>query len=226
MALPARPSQESRLCALAAACAAGSTTAPLPRRTPPAEARARRVDRREPHDLTAAYAALRETGHLTSRRGAGSWTTLPTPTGGHLRPVGLDDDVDNDRPGGRRLGRPDRAVTAARAAADDLRATCPRAGYTRSACPSCARRRRGLHGPGRAHLAEQIPHHGRHPAGPRLAAEAVVPAGRRCWSSRPPIQRARRAGARRARISTHGLDSATGWTASCCSKRCARPGRG
>src|SRR5688572_29581535 len=30
--------------------------------------------------VTAAYRALRETGHLNSRRGAGSWTTLP---GGH-----------------------------------------------------------------------------------------------------------------------------------------------
>src|SRR6476661_1020197 len=27
--------------------------------------------------VSAAYRALRETGHLTSRRGAGSWTTLP-----------------------------------------------------------------------------------------------------------------------------------------------------
>src|SRR5690349_16603583 len=27
--------------------------------------------------VTAAYRRLRETGHLTSRRGAGSWTTMP-----------------------------------------------------------------------------------------------------------------------------------------------------
>ncbi len=27
--------------------------------------------------VTAAYRELRESGHLTSRRGAGSWTTLP-----------------------------------------------------------------------------------------------------------------------------------------------------
>src|SRR6188768_779447 len=45
--------------------------------------------------VSAAYRELRESGHLTSRRGAGSWTTLPT--GHRVASSGLwtpDDDLD------------------------------------------------------------------------------------------------------------------------------------
>ena len=60
--------------------------------------------------VTAAYRELRETGHLTSRRGAGSWTTLP---GGHrVASSGLwtpEDDLDMIDLGVRRAGRARRA---------------------------------------------------------------------------------------------------------------------
>src|SRR5882724_6885192 len=62
--------------------------------------------------VTAAYRALRETGHLTSRRGAGSWTTLPN--GHRVATSGLwasDDDVDMIDLGVAASGAPIELVT-------------------------------------------------------------------------------------------------------------------
>ncbi|BCJ63333.1 PLP-dependent aminotransferase family protein [Polymorphospora rubra] len=80
--------------------------------------------------VTAAYRELRETGHLTSRRGAGSWTTLP---GGHrVASSGLwtpQDDLDMIDLGVAALAAPPELVPAARAAAEDLPRYLHGAGY-------------------------------------------------------------------------------------------------
>src|SRR3982751_2041424 len=71
--------------------------------------------------VTAAYRALPETGHLTSRRGAGSWTTLPT--GHRVATSGLwaaGDDVDVIEMGVAASAAPHELIDAARAAAEDL----------------------------------------------------------------------------------------------------------
>src|SRR5690348_4806744 len=80
--------------------------------------------------VTAAYRALRETGHLTSRRGAGSWTTLPNghrvATSGLWAPAETGDMIDL----GVAASRPPlELVPAARAAADDLPRYLGSAGY-------------------------------------------------------------------------------------------------
>ncbi|MEU8314022.1 PLP-dependent aminotransferase family protein [Micromonospora sp. NPDC048887] len=80
--------------------------------------------------VTAAYRELRESGHLASRRGAGSWTMLP---GGHrVASTGLWtplDDRDMIDLGVAALSAPPQLVPAARAAAEDLPRYLSGAGY-------------------------------------------------------------------------------------------------
>ncbi|MET7750013.1 PLP-dependent aminotransferase family protein [Micromonospora sp. NPDC005367] len=80
--------------------------------------------------VTAAYRQLRESGHLASRRGAGSWTMLP---GNHrVTSSGLwtpQDDVDMIDLGVAALAAPAELVPAARAAAEDLPRYLGGAGY-------------------------------------------------------------------------------------------------
>jgi DNA-binding transcriptional MocR family regulator len=80
--------------------------------------------------VTAAYRELRESGHLTSRRGAGSWTTLP---GGHrVASSGLwtpQDDLDMIDMGIAAMAAPPELVPAARAATEDLPRYLGSAGY-------------------------------------------------------------------------------------------------
>ncbi|MDO3687088.1 PLP-dependent aminotransferase family protein [Micromonospora sp. C28ISP2-4] len=80
--------------------------------------------------VTAAYRELRESGHLASRRGAGSWTMLP---GGHrVASTGLWtplDDRDMIDLGVAALSAPPQLVPAARAAAEDLPRYLGGAGY-------------------------------------------------------------------------------------------------
>ncbi|MET8907050.1 PLP-dependent aminotransferase family protein [Micromonospora sp. NPDC004551] len=80
--------------------------------------------------VTAAYRELRETGHLASRRGAGSWTMLP---GTHrMASTGLWtplDDRDMIDLGVAALSAPAQLVPAARAAAEDLPRYLGGAGY-------------------------------------------------------------------------------------------------
>ena len=71
--------------------------------------------------VTAAYRLLRETGHLTSRRGAGSWTALPA--GHRVASTGLwtpQDDLDMIDLGCAALAPPPELADAARMAAEDL----------------------------------------------------------------------------------------------------------
>ncbi|MGW3888536.1 MocR-like transcription factor YczR [Micromonospora chokoriensis] len=80
--------------------------------------------------VTAAYRHLRETGHLASRRGAGSWTMLP---GNHrVASTGLWtplDDRDMIDLGAAAPAAPPQLLTAARAAAEDLPRYLGGAGY-------------------------------------------------------------------------------------------------
>ncbi|MCI4061758.1 PLP-dependent aminotransferase family protein [Micromonospora sp. R77] len=80
--------------------------------------------------VTAAYRELRESGHLASRRGAGSWTMLP---GNHrMASTGLwtpQDDRDMIDLGVAALAAPPQLVPAARAAIEDLPRYLGGAGY-------------------------------------------------------------------------------------------------
>ncbi|MGW1451697.1 GntR family transcriptional regulator, partial [Micromonospora sp. NPDC002411] len=80
--------------------------------------------------VTAAYRHLRETGHLASRRGAGSWTMLP---GNHrVASTGLWtplDDRDMIDLGAAAPAAPPQLLGAARAAAEDLPRYLGGAGY-------------------------------------------------------------------------------------------------
>ncbi|MEV8507737.1 PLP-dependent aminotransferase family protein [Actinoplanes sp. NPDC051475] len=164
--------------------------------------------------VTAAYRSLRETGHLTSRRGAGSWTTLPN--GHRVASSGLwtpGDDIDMIDMGVAASAAPVELVPAARAAADDLPRFLGSAGYhptglmeLREAVAEAYTAR------GVATSAEQI----LITSGTQQALDLVlrlsVPAGAPVLVESPTYPNALAAlSARRARISTHGLDAGSGW---------------
>ena len=164
--------------------------------------------------VTAAYRSLRETSHLTSRRGAGSWTTLPN--GHRVASSGLwapDDDLDMIDMGVAASAAPVELVPAARAAADDLPRYVGSAGYH----PTGLRDLReavadGYTDRGVPTSAEQI----LITSGTQQALDLVlrlsVPPGAHVLVESPTYPNALAAlSARRARISTHGLDAATGW---------------
>lgn len=80
--------------------------------------------------VTAAYRRLRDSGHLNSRRGAGSWTTLPI--GHRVAGSGLwtpQDDLDMIDLGCAALAAPPELAEAAREAAEDLPRYLGGAGY-------------------------------------------------------------------------------------------------
>ncbi|MFG1606393.1 PLP-dependent aminotransferase family protein [Actinoplanes sp. NPDC049265] len=166
--------------------------------------------------VTAAYRMLRETGHLTSRRGAGSWTTLPT--GHRIATSGLwtaADDPDMIDLGVAASAAPVELITAARAAADDLPRYLGSAGYRPTGLHelrdvvAAGYTRRGV-----ATTAEQI----LITSGTQQALDLVLrlslPVGANVLVESPTYPNALAAlAARRARISTHGMDAATGWDA-------------
>ncbi|GAA2585261.1 PLP-dependent aminotransferase family protein [Winogradskya consettensis] len=168
--------------------------------------------------VTAAYRSLRESGHLTSRRGAGSWTTLPNghrvATSGLWTPVD-DLGIDMIDLGVAALAAPVELVPAARAAAEDLPRFLGSAGY---------------HPAGLGELREAVaegytargvptsPEQVLITSGTQQALDLVlrlsVPAGAPVLVESPTYPNALAAlAARRARISTHGLDPRTGWDA-------------
>ena len=166
--------------------------------------------------VTAGYRALRESGHLTSKRGAGSWTTLPT--GHRVATSGLwtpDEDPDTIDLGVAASAAPVELVPAARLAADDLPRYLGSAGYhptgldvLREAVAA------GYTARGVPTSLEQI----LITSGTQQALDLVlrlsVPAGAPVLVESPTYPNALAAlAARRARISTHGLDTATGWDA-------------
>ncbi|MEV6493765.1 PLP-dependent aminotransferase family protein [Actinoplanes sp. NPDC051633] len=164
--------------------------------------------------VTAAYRTLRETGHLISRRGAGSWTALPT--GHRIAASGLwtaGDDLDMIDMGVAASAAPIELVPAARAAADDLTRHLHGAGYRPTGLGelrdvvAAAYTARGVRT-----SAEQI----LITSGTQQALDLVlrlsVPAGANVLVESPTYPNALAAlAARRARISTHGLDADAGW---------------
>lgn len=164
--------------------------------------------------VTAAYRSLRETGHLTSRRGAGSWTTLPA--GHRVASSGLwtpDDDLDMIDLGVAASAAPVELVPAARAAADDLPRYLGSAGYHPTGLGELRETvARGYTERGVATSTEQI----LITSGTQQALDLVlrlsVPVGASVLMESPTYPNALAAlSARRARIGTHGLDAADGW---------------
>ncbi|GIM96384.1 PLP-dependent aminotransferase family protein [Paractinoplanes toevensis] len=167
--------------------------------------------------VSAAYRTLRESGHLTSRRGAGSWTTLPS--GHRVATSGLwaaGDDRDVIDLGVAAHRAPDELLGAAQAAVnDDLPRYLGSAGYHPTGLVELREAvAAGYTARGVATSAEQI----LITAGTQQALDLVlrlsVPAGSPVLVEAPTYPNALAAlSARRARISTHGLDTATGWDA-------------
>ena len=164
--------------------------------------------------VTAAYRALRDSGHLTSRRGAGSWTTLPA--GHRVASSGLwtpDDDLDMLDMGVAASAAPIELVPAARAAADDLPRYLGSAGYHPTGLPDLRDAvAAGYSARGVPTSAEQI----LVTSGTQQALDLVlrlsVPVGAQVLVESPTYPNALAAlAARRARITTHGLDTSTGW---------------
>lgn len=164
--------------------------------------------------VSAAYRALRESGHLTSRRGAGSWTTLPH--GHRVATSGLwtpDDDLDMIDMGVAASAAPVELVPAARAAADDLPRYLGSAGYHPTGLPELRAAVADIYtARGVPTSAEQV----LVTSGTQQALDLVlrlsVPAGAPVLVETPTYPNALAAlSARRARISTHGMDTATGW---------------
>jgi DNA-binding transcriptional MocR family regulator len=164
--------------------------------------------------VSAAYRTLRETGHLTSRRGAGSWTTLPT--GHRVASSGLwtpDDDLDMIDLGVAASAAPVELVPAARAATDDLPRYLGTSGYHPTGLPELREAvADGYTARGVPTSAEQI----LITSGTQQALDLVlrlsVPVGASALVESPTYPNALAAlSARRARISTHGLDAEGGW---------------
>lgn len=166
--------------------------------------------------VTAAYRQLRESGHLTSRRGAGSWTRLP---GGHR--VGSSglwiplDDLNVIDLGCAALAAPPELVPATRAAAEDLPRYLGGAGYHPTgidelrAAVAQTYTDRGL-----PTSADQIMITNGTQHALDLVLRLTVPPGARVLVESPTYPNALSAlAARRARLSTHGLSVDGGWDA-------------
>jgi DNA-binding transcriptional MocR family regulator len=161
--------------------------------------------------VSAAYRELRETGHLTSRRGAGSWTALPN--GHRVAGTGLwlaDDDLDLIDLSCAALAAPDETVAAA--AVEDLPRYLSGAGYHPSgiaelrAAVAGAYTRRGL-----PTSAEQIMITNGVLHALDLVLRLLVPVGAPVLVESPTYPNALAAlTGRRARIFTHGLGE-HGW---------------
>ncbi|MBF9133572.1 PLP-dependent aminotransferase family protein [Plantactinospora sp. S1510] len=165
--------------------------------------------------VTAAYRELRETGHLKSRRGAGSWTTLP---GGHrVASSGLwtpQDDLDMIDLGCAALAAPAELGAAARAAAEDLPRYLGGAGYhptgiieLRAAVARLYTDRGLTTSPEQIMVTNGVQH------ALDLVLRVVLPPGAGVLVESPTYPNALAAfAARRARITTHGLSTeGAGW---------------
>ncbi|HEY2948793.1 MAG TPA: PLP-dependent aminotransferase family protein [Micromonosporaceae bacterium] len=165
--------------------------------------------------VSAAYRLLRESGHLTSRRGAGSWTALPA--GHRVASSGLwtpQDDLDMIDLSCAALAAPAELADAARAAVDDLRRYLGGAGYHPAGLPELRAAvadgfvRRGL-----PTSVEQIMITSGAQHALDLVLRLVVPAAAGVLVETPTYPNALAAlSARRARVATHGLDATgVGW---------------
>ncbi|MEH0934873.1 MocR-like transcription factor YczR [Micromonospora psammae] len=167
--------------------------------------------------VTAAYGQLRETGHLASRRGAGSWTRLPgthrVASTGLWTPL---DDRDMIDLGVAALAAPPQLVPAARAATEDLPRYLGGAGYHPTGIIELREAvARSYTARGLPTSAEQIMvTNGTQHALDLVLRLALAPGGNVLVES-PTYPNALAAlSARRARIATHGLAAdGAGWDA-------------
>lgn len=168
--------------------------------------------------VSAAYRELRETGHLTSRRGAGSWTTLPA--GHKVATSGLwtpQDDLDMIDLGVAALAAPPELVPAARAAVEDLPRYLGGAGYHPTGIGELREAvARTYTARGLPTSAEQIMVTNGTQHALDLVLRLTVPAGAGVLVESPTYPNALAAlASRRARITTHGLaatpDGDGGW---------------
>jgi DNA-binding transcriptional MocR family regulator len=165
--------------------------------------------------VTAAYRQLRESGHLTSRRGAGSWTTLPA--GHRVASSGLWtplDDLDMIDLGCAALSAPVELAEAARAGAEDLPRYLGGAGYHPIGIAELREAVAGLYAArGLATSADQIMVTNGTQHALDLVLRLAVPAGAGVLVEAPTYPNALAAlSARRARMATHGVGEA-GWDA-------------
>ncbi|MDG4788734.1 PLP-dependent aminotransferase family protein [Micromonospora sp. WMMD1102] len=167
--------------------------------------------------VSAAYRELRESGHLNSRRGAGSWTTLP---GGHrVASTGLwtpQDDLDMIDLGCAALAAPAELASAARAAAEDLPRYLGGAGYHPTGIVELrAEVARSYTERGLTTSPEQIMVTNGVQHALDLVLRLALPTGGSVLVESPTYPNALAAlAARRARIATHGLAvEGAGWDA-------------
>jgi DNA-binding transcriptional MocR family regulator len=164
--------------------------------------------------VTAAYRSLRESGHLVSRRGAGSWTTLPggyrVATSGMWTP---DDDRDLINLVQAALPAPPELVEAALAVAADLDRYAGGAGYHPTGLVELRERvaaaytRRGL-----PTSVEQIMITNGVQHALDLVLRLLVSPGAGMLVEAPSYPNTLAAcAAHHARVATHGLDIDTGW---------------
>lgn len=164
--------------------------------------------------VAAAYRLLRESGHLTSRRGAGSWTTLPPGhrvAGSGLWAAGDEPDVIELTQAA--LAAPPQLVEAAQAAVADLPAYATGAGYhpagigvLRQAVADRFTSR------GVPTSAEQILITSGVQQAFHLVLRLLAPPGTPVLLESPTYPNSVAAcTAQRNRVLTHGLDPATGW---------------
>ncbi|MEV4534971.1 PLP-dependent aminotransferase family protein [Asanoa sp. NPDC049518] len=164
--------------------------------------------------VTAAYRELRDSGHLTSRRGAGSWTTLP---GGHrVASTGLWtplNDLGMIDLGCAALAAPPELIPAARAAADELPRYLGDAGYHPTGLVELREAvARGFTDRGLPTSPDQIMVTSGTQQALDLVLRLTVQAGNGVLMESPTYPNALAAlSARRARITTHGLDPSAGW---------------
>jgi DNA-binding transcriptional MocR family regulator len=164
--------------------------------------------------VTAGYRLLRETGHLTSRRGAGSWTAMPSGarvgTSGIWAPGGAPDMIDL---GCAALDAPPQLTAAATAALDDLPGYLGGAGYhpaglveLRAAVAQGYAARGVPTSPDQIMITSGVQH------ALDLAVRLLVNAGQAILVESPTYPNALVGfAARRARVLTHGLSAAGGW---------------
>jgi DNA-binding transcriptional MocR family regulator len=165
--------------------------------------------------VTAGYRLLRETGHLSSRRGAGSWTTMPADakvgSTGLWAPGSEPDMIDL---GVAALTAPPELVTAATEAVADLPRYLNEPGYHPSgltelrAAVADGYARRGLAtSPDQIMITNGVQH------ALDLAVRLLAPVARPVLVESPTYPNALAAlSARRARVLTYGLDE-SGWDA-------------
>jgi DNA-binding transcriptional MocR family regulator len=166
--------------------------------------------------VTAAYRDLRESGHLSSRRGAGSWTALPD--GHRLATSGMwspGDEPDLIDLGCAALGAPDELADAVAQAVEDLPRYARTAGYQPSGLPALRER------VAQAFVDRGLPTHADQiliTSGVQHAVDMIlrllVSPGQSVLAESPTYPNVLVAfGAHRARVSTANLDPASGWDA-------------